>query len=82
MCCNSNLYYVLYFQLYANFLKFIVHATYLEMVKPGMVKLTWREKAGVAVGWMLYAGVGCCWSADGREDERKMMWRGREGERR
>jgi hypothetical protein len=69
MRCNSNLYYVLYYQFYANFLKFIVHATDLEMVKPGMVKLTGREKVGVTVDWMLYVGVGCCWSIGGRESE-------------
>jgi hypothetical protein len=55
----------LYYQFYAKIFKFIVHATDLEMVKLGMMKLTGREKAGVAVDWMLYAGVGCCWSIGG-----------------
>jgi hypothetical protein len=59
MCCNFNLYYVLYF--YAiYFLKFIVHKTNSEMVKCEMVKLTGREKTNMSdadvvvrddVGW-------------------------------
>jgi hypothetical protein len=35
------------------FLKFIVHELNYEMVKSGMMVLTKREKADVAVGWKL-----------------------------
>jgi hypothetical protein len=58
------------------FLKFIVHQTDSEMVKFGMVKLTGRENVNV-----MWASVGCCWSASEWEGERKLMWHDREGER-
>jgi hypothetical protein len=44
MCYNFNLFYVLYFKfLYNYFLKFVIHKINSEMVK-----LTVREKIGVA----------------------------------
>jgi hypothetical protein len=59
---------------------------FFEMVQYGMVVLTGREKTNVAdadvvVGWMLYAYAGYCWSIDGREEERKLMWCGQEWDR-
>jgi hypothetical protein len=59
MSCNSNLFYISYFNFLCNcFLKFVAHKINSEMVKSGMVKLTGRENADVAnadvrVGWML-----------------------------
>jgi hypothetical protein len=46
MCCNLNLYYVLYFQFYAIcFLKIVVHKRNSKIVKSIIVKLTRREKS-------------------------------------
>jgi hypothetical protein len=59
MSCNSNLFYISYFNFLCNyFLKFVAHKINFEMVKSGMVKLTGRENADMAnadvrVGWML-----------------------------
>jgi hypothetical protein len=48
MCCNSNLFYVAYFNFLCNhFLKFVVHKINSEIVKSEMVVLTGREKTDV-----------------------------------
>jgi hypothetical protein len=72
MCYSSNLFYVLYFNFYAIFLKFIVYTTDSEMVKSEIVILTRREKfdvtnADMSVSWMLWASAVWCWSTDDRE---------------
>jgi hypothetical protein len=44
MCCNLNLFYVLYFKILFNyFLKFIIHKMNYKIVKSEMVMLTERE---------------------------------------
>jgi hypothetical protein len=54
---------------------YVFQNSFFEMVKSGVVVLTVRENADVvdadvAVGWMMYADVGCCWSTGGREREK------------
>jgi hypothetical protein len=49
---------------------YVFQNSFFEMVKSGVVVLTVRENADVsdvdvAVGWMMYADVGCCWSTGG-----------------
>jgi hypothetical protein len=49
MCCNSNLFYVSYYNfLYNYFLKSFVHKINFKIIKSRTVKLAEREKTNVA----------------------------------